>query len=80
MFGVGVDGVVSTHPMGRWAVPTHLDEVESTAGPASADRETCTRRRIQDSGVEIRSEEGVRGAAGEGISRRTGIAKTTIYQ
>lgn len=46
----------------------------------SSSRTDRTRAAILSSGVELLSEHGVRGITVEGISRRTGIAKTTIYR
>ena len=57
-----------------------LDGTVSTVESASSSRARHTRREILAAGVELLSEEGVRGITVEGVSRRTGIAKTTIYR
>lgn len=52
----------------------------STVESASSSRARHTRREILAAGVALLSEEGVRGITVEGVSRRSGIAKTTIYR
>ncbi len=60
--------------------PTCFDGMVSPPESRSSIRARRTRGAILTAGAELLSEEGVRGITVEGISRRTGLAKTTIYR